>query len=33
VCFKDFQAVGNERLQVPVLYDIAGKKQAPLGIS
>src|ERR1039458_1347818 len=30
VCFKDFQVVGNERLQVPVLYDIAGKKQAPL---
>ena len=26
VCFKDFQAVGGERLQVPVLYDIAGKK-------
>jgi hypothetical protein len=30
VCFKDFQAVGNDKLQVPVLYDIAGKKQAPL---
>jgi len=26
-CFKDFQAAGNARLQVPVLYDIAGKKQ------
>jgi autotransporter-associated beta strand protein len=30
VCFKDFQVVGNDRLQVPVLYDIAAKNQVPL---
>ena len=30
VCFKDFQVVGNSRMQVPVLYDIAGKKQVML---
>src|ERR1035438_2380337 len=30
VCFKDFQAVSNDRLQVPVLYDITAKKQVPL---
>src|ERR1035441_9774592 len=30
VCFKDFQVVGNARLQVPMLYDIAAKNQVPL---
>src|ERR1017187_3102978 len=30
VCFKDFQVVGSDRLQVPVLYDIAGKQEVPL---
>ena len=30
VCFKDFQAVGGDRLQVPMLYDIVGKTQVPL---
>ena len=30
VCFKEFQVVGGDRLQVPVLYEIAGKKQVLL---
>jgi autotransporter-associated beta strand protein len=30
VCFKDFQPANGRLLQVPVLYDIARKKQVPL---
>ena len=30
VCFKDFQPADGRLLQVPVLYDIAQKKQLPL---
>ena len=30
VCFKDFQRANDRLLQVPVLYDIAQKKQLPL---
>jgi autotransporter-associated beta strand protein len=30
VCFKDFQPANGRLLQVPVLYDIAQKKQLPL---